>query len=110
MISKEVLKQYIDALKETDKVFDKLNLALQGINADNPSIYLIPEVYPKAVEAILSEILGEHNFDTLMWWIYECNCGETHSHIWEKEDLGKLEPTHTLDTFDKLYQYLEAQV
>jgi len=108
MIKKEILKNYVDGLNQQNKCDNKFYDVLKFIHADNYNISLVSESFTIAMDALIEEVIGKNTFDCLQWWLWETNVG-----IGDKE-FG-VDPvifdknsqiTHTLDTFDKLYDYL----
>jgi len=61
-----------------------------------------------AMDALIEEVIGKNTFDCLQWWLWETNVGIGDNKfgvdpvIFDKNG----DTTHTLDTFDKLYDYL----
>jgi len=106
MIKKETLKNYIDGIKHQNDCEDKLFDALKFIQPDNYNISLVSDTYFMAMEAVVEEFMGEVAFEYLQWWMWETSAGINNNtqepEIFDND--GKL--LHTLDTFDKLYDYL----
>ena len=107
MIKKETLKKYIDGIQHQNDCEDKLFEALKFIHSDNYNISLVSEKYSMAMEALVEEFIGPIAFDFLQWWLWETTAGihgielTVEPEIFDGEKL-----IHTLDTFDKLYDYL----
>ena len=108
MIKKEILKNYIDGLIHQNECDNKFYDVLKFIHADNYNISLVSESYTIAMDALIEEVIGKNTFDCLQWWLWETNVGigdnkfRVDPVIFDKND----EIIHTLDTFDKLYDYL----
>ena len=107
MIKKETLKKYIDGLNHQNECDNKFHDVLEFIHADNYNISLVSEKYSMAMEALVEEFIGKNAFDWLQWWLWETNAGihgielTVEPEIFDGEKL-----IHTIDTFDKLYDYL----
>ena len=108
MIKKETLKKYIDGIQHQNDAEQKLFEALKFIQPDNYNISLVSETYSMAMEAVLEEFMGAVAYDYLQWWMWETNAGMNNNVSGVEPEVfdsdGKL--LHTLDTFDKLYDYL----
>ena len=108
MIKKEILKNYVDGLNQQNKCDDKFHDVLKFIHADNYNISLVSESFTIAMDALIEEVIGKNAFDWLQWWLWETNVGIGDNEfgvdpvIFDKNS----QITHTLDTFDKLYDYL----
>ena len=108
MIKKEILKNYVDGLNQQNKCDNKFYDVLKFIHADNYNISLVSESFTIAMDALIEEVIGKNTFDCLQWWLWETNVGIGDNQfgvdpvIFDKND----EIIHTLDTFDKLYDYL----
>ena len=108
MIKKEILKNYIDGLNHQNECDNKFHDVLKFIHPDNYNISLVSEKYSMAMEALVEEFIGPIAFDFLQWWLWETNVGigdnkfRVDPFIFDKNG----DTTHTLDTFDKLYDYL----
>jgi len=107
MITKEILKNYIDGIQHQDDCERKVFEALAFIQPDNYNITLVSEKYSRAMEELIEEFIGETAFEWLQWWMWETNAGMKNTvHGVEPEIFEGEELIHTLDTFDKLYDYL----
>ena len=108
MIKKEILKNYIDGLNHQSDCDNHFNDVLKFIHADNYNISLVSESFTIAMDALIEEVIGKNTFDCLQWWLWETNVGIGDNKfgvdpvIFDKNG----DTTHTLDTFDKLYDYL----
>ena len=108
MIKKEILKNYVDGLNQQNKCDNKFYDVLKFIHADNYNISLVSESFTIAMDALIEEVIGKNTFDCLQWWLWETNVGIGDNEfgvdpvIFDKNG----DTTHTLDTFDKLYDYL----
>jgi len=108
MIKKEILKNYVDGLNQQNKCDKKFHDVLKFIHADNYNISLVSESFTIAMDALIEEVIGKNTFDWLQWWLWESNVGIGDNKfgvdpvIFDKNS----QITHTLDTFDKLYDYL----
>ena len=107
MIKKEILKNYIDGLNHQSDCDNHFNDVLKFIHADNYNISLVSESFTIAMDALIEEVIGKNAFDWLQWWLWETTAGihgielTVEPEIFDGEKL-----IHTIDTFDKLYDYL----
>ena len=107
MIKKEILKNYVDGLNHQNECDNKFHDVLKFIHPDNYNISLVSEKYSMAMEALVEEFIGKTAFDWLQWWLWETTAGihgielTVEPEIFDGEKL-----IHTIDTFDKLYDYL----
>ena len=108
MIKKEILKNYIDGLNHQNECDNKFHDVLEFIHADNYNISLVSEKYSMAMEALVEEFIGPIAFDFLQWWLWETTAGMNGNGITgvEPEIFDGKKLIHTIDTFDKLYDYL----
>ena len=108
MIKKETLKKYIDGIQHQNDCEDKLFEALKFTHSDNYNISLVSEKYSMAMEALVEEFIGPIAFDFLQWWLWETTAGMNGNGITgvEPEIFDGEKLIHTIDTFDKLYDYL----
>jgi len=107
MIKKETLKKYIDGIQHQNDCEDKLFEALKFTHSDNYNISLVSEKYSMAMEALVEEFIGTVAFDFLQWWLWETNVGISDNKFGVEPQIFDGEKLiHTIDTFDKLYDYL----
>ena len=107
MIKKETLKKYIDGLNHQNECDNKFHDVLEFIHADNYNISLVSEKYSMAMEALVEEFIGTVAFDFLQWWLWETNVGIGDNKFGVEPEIFDGEKLiHTIDTFDKLYDYL----
>ena len=116
MIKKETLKAYIDGVQHQYECDDKLHDALKLIHDDNYNISFVSEEYTSGMYEVMEDFLGHVAHDYLSWWMWETNVGigKNSSPIETRADHRGVDPhifiegelTQTLDTFDKLYDFL----
>lgn len=72
MISKHILKEYVEATMEQEESVDELSRVLQLFSDDNSVTTLMKYRLYSAIDDIILEVMGQSKFNTLMWWMYEC--------------------------------------
>jgi hypothetical protein len=64
----EIIKEYVQATKDYEDFVDAISKAF---GPENYIVEVVPTSYSINRNNLLKEVLGEDNFDWLMWFMYE---------------------------------------
>ena len=68
---KYLLNQYVQAHQLQAQKEDALAKAFYGLGQDNTIISLITDEFTYATDDILKALIGDYNYDWLMWYMYD---------------------------------------
>jgi hypothetical protein len=64
----EIVKEYVQANEDYENYVEAVNKAFGG---DNYIVDMVPASYSNNRDHLLQAVIGEDNFDWLMWFLYE---------------------------------------
>jgi hypothetical protein len=70
----KIVKEYAQATEDYNQLVDKIN---DAFGEDNSILTLVPDSFWNNRDNLLKEVIGDINFEWLMWFMYDRNKHET---------------------------------
>lgn len=106
-ILKNLLRNYVEANEEVDKISRCINNLAVELNSDNEFRFGVPYRVSQTTDNLLRFYLNEEKFEWLQWWMYDTVSymdNERHAFVSDKTGAGDLE------TFDEFFDFVWGEI